>query len=192
MTVAENIAYRPARAAARATRPAKPRSTAASPSCSTSSSSAASASAIPAQLSGGQRQRVALARALAIEPTCCCSTSRSARSTPRCARTAALAARDPRPHRPHHIFVTHDQEEALELADRVAILERGRIEQVGTPDEIYDRPATPFVSGFVGEAVRLPVEAAGTWIRIGPHAVPAGRRRPWAGPSCSCGRATPL
>ena len=56
------------------------------------------------------------------------------------------------------IFVTHDQEEALELADRVAVMNDGRIEQVGTPDEFYDRPATPFVAGFVGEAVRLPVD----------------------------------
>ena len=65
------------------------------------------------------------------------------------------------------LFVTHDQEEALELADRVAILNRGLIEQIGTPDEVLDRPATPFVAGFVGDAVRLPVGTAGNWIRLG-------------------------
>jgi sulfate transport system ATP-binding protein len=53
------------------------------------------------------------------------------------------------------IFVTHDQDEALELAERVAILNKGRIEQVGSPDDIYDRPATPFVASFVGEAIAL-------------------------------------
>ena len=70
------------------------------------------------------------------------------------------------------LFVTHDQEEALELAHRVAIFNRGRVEQVGTPDEVLDQPATPFVAGFVGEAVRLPVDAAGRFIRLGPHAIP--------------------
>jgi sulfate transport system ATP-binding protein len=55
------------------------------------------------------------------------------------------------------VFVTHDQEEALELADRVAVLNNGRIEQVGTADEIYDRPKTPFVAGFIGETNALPV-----------------------------------
>ena len=69
------------------------------------------------------------------------------------------------------LFVTHDQEEALELADRVAILNRGRIEQVGTPDEVLDRPATSFVAGFVGGGVRLAVTVAGRSIRIGPHVV---------------------
>jgi sulfate transport system ATP-binding protein len=55
------------------------------------------------------------------------------------------------------IFVTHDQDEALELADRVAVLNEGRLEQVGTPDEIYDDPASPFVMAFVGDTTRLPV-----------------------------------
>jgi sulfate transport system ATP-binding protein len=80
------------------------------------------------------------------------------------------------------LFVTHDQEEALELADRVAILHRGRIEQIGTPDEVLDRPATAFVAGFVGEAVRLPVEVSGRSLRIGSHSieVPSGTK---AGPA---------
>jgi sulfate transport system ATP-binding protein len=58
------------------------------------------------------------------------------------------------------VFVTHDQEEALELADRVVIMNRGVIEQIGTPREVYDMPATPFVSEFVGETNRIPVTVA--------------------------------
>jgi sulfate transport system ATP-binding protein len=57
------------------------------------------------------------------------------------------------------VFVTHDQEEALELADRVAVLNAGRLEQLGTPAEVYDAPATPFVAEFLGDAVRVPVRA---------------------------------
>src|SRR5581483_10605496 len=59
------------------------------------------------------------------------------------------------------VFVTHDQEEALELADRVVVLNHGKIEQVGTPDEVYDRPASPFVAGFIGETNALPVTVQG-------------------------------
>ena len=57
------------------------------------------------------------------------------------------------------VFVTHDQEEAIELADRIVVLNQGKIEQVGTPDEIYDNPASPFVAGFIGESNALPVTA---------------------------------
>lgn len=116
----------------------------------------------PTQLSGGQRQRVALARALAIEP-------RVLLLDEPFGALDAQVRRDLRGWlRELHdrtglttVFVTHDQEEALELADRVAILNRGRIEQVGSPGEIYDRPASPFVYGFVGEANRLPARADG-------------------------------
>ncbi|MFX5570724.1 sulfate ABC transporter ATP-binding protein, partial [Acinetobacter baumannii] len=79
------------------------------------------------------------------------------------------------------LFVTHDQDEALELADRVAILNKGKLEQIGTPDEIYDHPATAFVAGFIGEAVRLAVEVRDGAVRIGevglvsaPIGTPAG------------------
>ena len=116
----------------------------------------------PAQLSGGQRQRVALARALAIEPRVLLL------DEPFGALDAQVRRDLRRWLREIHdrtglttVFVTHDQEEALELADRVAILNRGRIEQVGTPGEVYDRPASPFVYGFVGEANRLPARQHG-------------------------------
>ena len=113
----------------------------------------------PAQLSGGQRQRVALARALAIEPRVLLL------DEPFGALDAQVRRDLRRWLRELHdrtglttVFVTHDQEEALELADRVAILNRGRIEQLGSPAETYDQPASPFVYSFVGAVNRLPGE----------------------------------
>ena len=112
----------------------------------------------PAQLSGGQRQRVALARALAIEPRVLLL------DEPFGALDARVRKDLRRWLRAIHketglttVFVTHDQDEAMDLADRVVVLNEGRIEQVGTPEELYDRPASPFVISFVGEAVALPV-----------------------------------
>jgi sulfate transport system ATP-binding protein len=112
----------------------------------------------PSQLSGGQRQRVALARALAVEP------SLLLLDEPFGALDAQVRIALRRWLRELHedlklttIFVTHDQEEALELADRVAVMNRGRIEQVGTPDEIYQQPATPFVCEFIGKVNKLPL-----------------------------------
>ena len=105
----------------------------------------------PAQLSGGQRQRVALARALAIEPRVLLL------DEPFGALDAKVRKDLRRWLRELHdktgyttIFVTHDQEEALELADRVVVMNRGRIEQVGTTSEVYEQPATPFVFDFLG------------------------------------------
>ena len=105
----------------------------------------------PSQLSGGQRQRVALARALAVEPKVLLL------DEPFGALDAKVRKELRRWLRQLHdeihittLFVTHDQEEALEVADRVAILRDGRIEQIGTPEEIYDRPASPFVYDFLG------------------------------------------
>jgi sulfate transport system ATP-binding protein len=126
----------------------------------------------PAQLSGGQRQRVALARALAVEPRVLLLDEPFGALDAQVRRDLRRWLRELHDRTGHTtLFVTHDQEEALELADRIAILNRGRIEQVGTPDQILDRPATAFVAGFIGGAVRLPIDAAGHWIRIGPHAV---------------------
>src|SRR5262249_41205223 len=105
----------------------------------------------PSQLSGGQRQRVALARALAVEP------SLLLLDEPFGALDAKVRQELRRWRRELHdkvhitsAFVTHDQEEALELADRVAVMNEGRIEQIGSPEEVYNQPATPFVYNFLG------------------------------------------
>jgi len=72
------------------------------------------------------------------------------------------------------VFVTHDQEEALELADRVVVMSQGRIEQVGTPDEIYDGPVSPFVFSFIGEACELPVTVSGDRVVVEGRAIGIG------------------
>ena len=105
----------------------------------------------PSQLSGGQRQRVALARALAVEPSVLLL------DEPFGALDAKVRLELRRWLRQLHdemhitsVFVTHDQEEALEVADRVVVMNQGRIEQVGAPDEVYNHPASPFVYNFLG------------------------------------------
>jgi sulfate transport system ATP-binding protein len=110
----------------------------------------------PSKLSGGQRQRMALARALAAKPQVLLL------DEPFGALDARVRAelRDwlRRLHEEVHVttvFVTHDQEEAMEVADRVAVLDHGRVEQVGAPAQLYDNPASDFVLRFVGDAVRL-------------------------------------
>lgn len=116
----------------------------------------------PGQLSGGQRQRVALARALAIEPRVLLLDEPFGALDARVRKDLRQWLRDVHRRTGHTtLFVTHDQDEALELADRVAVLNDGRIEQVGTPDDVYDHPETPFVCGFLGESNRLDVEVAG-------------------------------
>ena len=105
----------------------------------------------PSQLSGGQRQRVALARALAVEPQVLLLDEPFGSLDAKVRQELRRWLR--RLHdeiRVTSVFVTHDQEEALEVADRVVVMNQGRIEQVGTPQEIFDRPRTPFVMGFLG------------------------------------------
>jgi len=131
----------------------------------------------PAQLSGGQRQRVALARALAIEPRILLLDEPFGALDAKVRRELRRWLRELHERIGHTaVFVTHDQEEALELADRVVILNRGRIEQVGTPDGIYERPATAFVFGFIGEANALPVVLAGGAVLLDDIALPLEAR----------------
>src|SRR5690606_22176241 len=110
----------------------------------------------PAQLSGGQRQRVALARALAIEPKVLLLDEPFGALDAQVRRELRKWLREIHERTGHTtIFVTHDQEEALELADRLCVMSQGRIEQVGTPDSVYDSPTSPFVFGFIGESSEI-------------------------------------
>ena len=112
----------------------------------------------PNQLSGGQRQRVALARALAIEPGVLLLDEPFGALDAQVRRELRKWLREMHDRTGHTtVFVTHDQEEALELADRLCVMSQGKIEQVGTPDDVYDTPTSPFVFGFIGESSELPV-----------------------------------
>ena len=118
----------------------------------------------PAQLSGGQRQRMALARALAPEPRVLLLDEPFGALDARV--RAELREWLRRLHDEVHVttvFVTHDQEEAMDVADQIAVMNHARIEQVGSPTELYDAPATEFVMGFVGDANQL----GERWVR--PH-----------------------
>ena len=124
----------------------------------------------PAQLSGGQRQRVALARALATEPRLLLLDEPFGALDAQVRVTLRSWLREF--HRSLGIttlFVTHDQDEALEMADRVVVMNRGRIEQIGTPEEIYRRPATPFVSRFIARGQVLPGEVRGQQLHVLGH-----------------------
>ena len=121
----------------------------------------------PAQLSGGQRQRVALARALAIEPRVLLLDEPFGALDAQVRRELRRWLREIHDQTGHTtVFVTHDQEEALELADRVVVMSQGTIEQIGTADDVYDRPNSPFVYGFIGDSSSLAVrvEDGQIWI----------------------------
>ncbi|HEX8092546.1 sulfate/molybdate ABC transporter ATP-binding protein [Jatrophihabitans sp.] len=111
---------------------------------------------LPAQLSGGQRQRMALARALAVEPKVLLLDEPFGALDAKVRKELRDWLR--RLHDEVHVttvFVTHDQEEALEVADSLVVINHGRIEQVGSPNELYDHPANDFVMGFLGPVTRL-------------------------------------
>ncbi len=133
----------------------------------------------PSQLSGGQRQRVALARALAIEPKMLLL------DEPFGALDAQVRRELRRWLRELHdragvttVFVTHDQEEALDLADRVAILSEGELIQLGAPNAVYEAPATPFVFDFLGAACRMPGTVVGDRLTIGDWETQASKGAP--------------
>jgi sulfate transport system ATP-binding protein len=111
----------------------------------------------PSQLSGGQRQRVALARALAVEPKVLLLDEPFGALDAKVRKDLRAWLR--RLHDEVHVttvFVTHDQEEAMEVADKIVIMNKGRVEQIGTPAEIYDNPASAFVMSFIGPVNVLP------------------------------------
>lgn len=111
---------------------------------------------LPAQLSGGQRQRMALARALAVEPTVLLLDEPFGALDAKVRKELRDWLR--RLHDEVHVttvFVTHDQEEAMEVADEIVVINEGRVEQVGSPEQLYDEPANDFVMGFLGETTRL-------------------------------------
>ena len=110
----------------------------------------------PSQLSGGQRQRVALARALAVEPKVLLLDEPFGSLDAKVRQELRRWLR--RLHdeiRVTSVFVTHDQEEALEVSDRIVVMNKGTVEQIGTPQEVFDHPATPFVMGFLGNVNRF-------------------------------------
>ena len=130
----------------------------------------------PSQLSGGQRQRVALARALAVEPKVLLLDEPFGALDAKVRKELRQWLR--RLHDEIHvtsIFVTHDVEEALEVSDRIVVMNKGRVEQTGTPDEVYENPATPFVHDFLGSVNILPSDRGESYVR--PHDLVISRQR---------------
>ena len=126
----------------------------------------------PSQLSGGQRQRIALARALAVEPKVLLLDEPFGALDAKVRKELRRWLR--RLHDELHvtsIFVTHDQEEALEVADRIVVMNHGRVEQQGSPQEVYDSPASPFVYGFLGAVNLFHGRVHGDVLQVGGHAL---------------------
>ena len=148
----------------------------------------------PTQLSGGQRQRIALARALAVEPRVLLLDEPFGALDAKVRKELRRWLR--RLHDELHItsiFVTHDQDEALEVADRIVLMNKGRIEQIGTAQEVYERPATAFAYSFLGAVNRFAGRVDGHGLRVGKDACAAreaGRcRRRGGGCLCPSARA---
>ena len=129
----------------------------------------------PSQLSGGQRQRVALARALAVQPRVLLLDEPFSALDAKVRKELRAWLRTL--HDEMHVttvIVTHDQEEAMEVADRIVVMNEGRIEQIGSPAEIYDHPATPFVMSFVGAVNVLPPGSVGRQPSMQPAGAASG------------------
>ncbi|MDX2287442.1 MAG: sulfate ABC transporter ATP-binding protein [Hyphomicrobiaceae bacterium] len=130
----------------------------------------------PSQLSGGQRQRVALARALAVEPQVLLLDEPFGALDAKVRKELRRWLR--RLHDELHIssiFVTHDQEEALEVSDRIVLMNRGKIEQIGSPREIYNSPATSFAYSFIGTVNEFRGRVEGSFLRVGEDLLPHDR-----------------
>ena len=130
----------------------------------------------PAQLSGGQRQRTALARALAVDPQVLLLDEPFGALDAKVRKELRRWLRNL--HEKLHmtsIFVTHDQEEAMELADQIVVMNKGMIEQIGTPVEVYDQPASPFVYGFLGAANIFEGRIDGGRLHVGEDWLPISR-----------------
>ena len=132
---------------------------------------------LPSQLSGGQRQRMALARALAVEPKVLLLDEPFGALDAKVRKELREWLR--RLHDEVHVttvFVTHDQEEALEVSDEIVVINEGRVEQIGSPDELYDNPANDFVMGFLGEVTHVNGQA------VRPHDVDISTTPVWPVP----------
>lgn len=132
----------------------------------------------PSQLSGGQRQRVALARALASRPQVLLLDEPFGALDAKVRRN--LAAQLKQLHdevQTTSVFVTHDQEEAIEIADEIVVINRGRVEQIGTAEQVYDHPACKFVASFIGNVNVVEGVASGEAVFVGPRRLPMKNMR---------------